>query len=100
MPEVSDKKEEISEKEKRVRSITRLYYSNPKVQEALLSFAKEREVVPRYFESFGKRPDTLQYNSDIMGLVNKGATSFHASEEIWHDPLSINSDMNQKELTE
>ncbi|MEK6908597.1 MAG: hypothetical protein AABX23_00920 [Nanoarchaeota archaeon] len=92
--------EEVSEKEKRIRAITRLYYSNPKVQEALLSFAKDREVVPRYFESFGKRPDTLQYNSDIMGLVNKGATSFHASEEIWNDPLAINSDMNQKELTE
>ncbi|MEK6915831.1 MAG: hypothetical protein AABW89_04800 [Nanoarchaeota archaeon] len=92
-------KEEISEKEKRIRSITRLYYSNPKVQEALLSFAKDREVVPRYFEAFGKRPDTLQYNSDIMGLVNKGATSFHASEEIWNDPLAINSDMTQSELS-
>ncbi|MEK6924758.1 MAG: hypothetical protein AABW71_00795 [Nanoarchaeota archaeon] len=92
--------EEVSEKEKRIRSITRLYYSNPKVQEALLFFAKDREVVPRYFESFGKRPDTLQYNSDIMGLVNKGATSFHASEEIWNDPLAINSDMTQKEMSE
>ena len=91
-------KQEISEKEKRVRAITRLYYSNPKVQEVLLNFSKNREVVPRYFESFGKRPDTLQYNSDIIGLVNKGATSFHASEEIWHNPLEINSDMNSKEL--
>ena len=33
-----------------------------------------------------------------MGLVNKGATSFHASEEIWHNPLEINSDMGSKEL--
>ncbi|MBS3083352.1 hypothetical protein J4423_00960 [Candidatus Pacearchaeota archaeon] len=89
---------EISEKEKRVRAITKLYYSNPKVQEVLLEFSKNREVVPRYFESFGKRPDTLQYTSDIMGLVNKGATSFHASEEIWHNPLEINSDMSSKEL--
>jgi hypothetical protein len=92
--------EEVSEKEKRIRSITKLYYSNPKVQETLLSFSKDREVVPRYFEGFGRRPDTLQYPSDIMGLVNKGATSFHASEEIWTDPLGINSDMSSKELTE
>jgi hypothetical protein len=100
MSEASEnKKPEISEKEKRIRSITRLYYSNPKVQQALLEFAMNREVVPRYFEGFGKRPDTLQYISDIMGLVNKGATSFHASEEIWNDPLSINSDMSQSELT-
>lgn len=95
-----DTGKEVSEKEKRVRSITKLYYSNPKVQEALLSFSLDREVVPRYFESFGKRPDTLQYNSDIMGLVNKGATSFHASEEIWNDPLAISSDMTQKEMSE
>ncbi len=96
---MSDKDEkEISEKEKRVRAITRLYYSNPKVQQALLEFAKNREVAPRYFESFGKRPDTLQYQSDIMGLVNKGATSFHASEEIWHNPLEINSEMSQVEM--
>ena len=97
---MSDKeqKEEPSEKEKRVRAITRLYYSNPKVQQALLEFAKDREVAPRYFEAFGKRPDTLQYQSDIMGLVNKGATSFHASEEIWHNPLEINSEMSHEEM--
>lgn len=89
----------MSEKEQRIKAITRLYYSNPKVQEALLSFSKNREVVPRYFEGFGKRPDTLQYVSDVMGLVNKGATSFHASEELWRDPLVINADMGTDELT-
>ncbi len=89
---------EQSEKEKRVRAITKLYYSNTQVQKALLDFAKNREVSPRYFESFGKRPDALQYQSDIMGLVNKGATSFHASEELWHNPLEINSDMSQEEM--
>ncbi len=87
-------------KEERVRAITKLYYANPKVQEALLAFSKEREVVPRYFEGFGKRPDTLQYVSDISGLVNRGATSFHASEEIWHDPLAINAEMSPEELSQ
>ncbi len=87
-------------KEERINSIKKLYYSNPKVQEVLLKFSAGREVVPRYFESFGKRPDTLQYASDIMGLVNKGATSFHASEEIWEDPLKISSDMSSEELSE
>lgn len=94
------KKEEKSEKEKRIRNITKIYYSNPKVQEAIVNFSSNREVVPRYFEGFGKRPDTIQYPSDIMGLVNKGATSFHASEEIWTDPLKISVDMNQADLTE
>ena len=89
----------MSEKEKRIRSITRIYYSNPKVIEAMFNFAKDREVVPRYFEGFGKRPDTLQYPSDIMGLVNKGATSFHSSEELWDNPLEINPDMAASEIS-
>lgn len=88
----------MEEKEARIRKITQIYYSNPKVQEAILKFSKDREVVPRYFEGFGKRPDNLQYTSDITGFVKRGATSFHASEEIWHDPLSISSEMSSREL--
>ena len=88
----------VSEKEKRIRAITKMYYSNPKIQEAMVRFGQDREVVPRYFEGFGKRPDTIQYPSDIMALANKGATSFHASEEIWNDPLKINSEMSLEEL--
>ncbi len=88
----------MEEKEKRVRAITRLYYANPKVQKAMLAFAQGREVVPRYFEGFGKRPDMLQYPSDLMGLVNKGATSFHGSEELWSDPLSLSSDITAEEM--
>ena len=96
---MSEETNEMSEREGRIRAITRFYYSQPKIQEILLSFGINREVVPRYFEGFGKRPDTLQYPSDIMGLVNKGATSFHASEEIWRDPLAINADMSTGDLT-
>jgi len=90
--------EEVSEKEKRVRGITKLYYSQPKIQRALLSFSAHREVVPRYFEGFGKRPDSLQYSSDIMGLVGKGATSFHCSEELWHDPLQLSLDLSSEQI--
>jgi len=92
------KSREISENEARIRKLTKLYYSNPKIQEALLNFSKNREVVPRYFEGFGKRPDSLNFPGDIMGLVMKGATSFHASEELWNDALQLNSDMGQDEM--
>lgn len=88
----------MEEKEKRVRALTKLYYSNPAIQQLLLEFGANREVVPRYFEGFGKRPDTIQYPSDIMGLVHKGATSFHASEEIWHDPLKLSSEITAEEM--
>ena len=90
--------EEISENEKRIRAITSIYYSKPDVQKVILDFSAKREVVPRYFEAFGKRPDTLVYPSDILSLVKKGATSFHASEEIWRDPLQLSTE--NKELSE
>ncbi len=87
-------------KEERVRALTKLYYSNPKLQQYLLEFGRNREVVPRYYEGFGKRPDMIQYPSDIIGLVAKGATSFHCSEELWHDPLQIQSSMSPGEMND
>ncbi|NCN98776.1 hypothetical protein COU62_03390 [Candidatus Pacearchaeota archaeon CG10_big_fil_rev_8_21_14_0_10_35_219] len=85
----------------RILSITSIYYSNPKIQQALFDFAKDREVVPNYNnQSFGKRPDSLQYPSDIMASVKKGATSFHASEELWHNPLELDSDFSPKQMSE
>ena len=70
-------------KEQRIRGLTQLYYSKQEVQKAIFEFSRHKEVCPRYFEGFGKRPDVLQYPGDIFELVKKGATSFHCSEEIW-----------------
>lgn len=92
--------EPISSKEERIRKITHLYYSRPDVQEALFNFSHDREVVPRYFEGFGKRPDSLQYPSDVFELAKKGATSFHCSEELWKDPLKIETGMDEKRIKE
>ncbi|MDE1848925.1 MAG: hypothetical protein KGH55_02745 [Nanoarchaeota archaeon] len=87
-------------KEQRIRKITHLYYSRQDIQEAIFSFSENREVIPRYFEGFGKRPDSLQYPGDIFEFVKKGATSFHCSEELWKDPLRIETGMNPKQLNE
>ena len=86
--------------EQRIRSIIQLYYSKPEIQKAIFEFSKNREISPRYFEGFGKRPDTLQYLSDMFELVKKGATSFHGSEELWSDPLNLSTDMNEKQHNE
>ena len=92
--------EEQSIREKRIRKITNLYYSKPEVQKAIFEFCKNRETVPRYFEGFGKRPDSFEYKGDIFELVKKGATSFHCSEEIWQDPIKISTDFNEDQLNE
>ncbi len=86
-------------KEERIKSIVRLYYSNPKVQQTIVGFSKNRETVPSYMgEAYGKRPDIIQYPSDIMGLVNKGASSFHTSEELWEEPLQLSSEITREEM--
>jgi len=93
--------EEKSTKEQRIRKITQLYYSRPDVQKAIFEFSKNREVAPSYMmESFGKRPDALEYIGDIFELVKKGATSFHCSEELWSQPLSLVTGMTEKQLNE
>lgn len=92
--------DEMSENEKRIRKITQLYYSRSDIQKAIFEFSKNREISPRYFEGFGKRPDSLQFQGDVFGLVKKGATSFHCSEEIWEDPLKIYTGMDKRESNE
>ncbi|MEN9626143.1 MAG: hypothetical protein RL557_471, partial [archaeon] len=94
----TEEKSEKSFKEQRIREITFLYYSRSDVKKALFEFAKNRETVPRYFEGFGKRPDSFQYESDILEQVKKGATSFHCSEELWSDPLELSTGLARQEL--
>ena len=91
---------EQSLKEKRIRSNATVYYSRPDVQKEIYEFCKKRETTPRFFEGFGKRPDELQFPGDVFELVKKGATSFHCSEEIWEDPLKIETGMSEEKLNE
>src|SRR3989344_1673811 len=92
-----EEKKEESFKEQRIKRITRMYYSRPEIQKNIFEFSEKREICPRYFEGFGKRPDSFQYTGDIFELVKKGATSFHCSEELWEAPLQISTNMNRKE---
>lgn len=87
-------------REQRIRKITHLYYSRPDVQKAIFEFSQNREICSRFFEGFGKRPDAFQYQSDIFELVKKGATSFHCSEELWLDPLRIQTGMAEQQANE
>ncbi len=74
------------------------FYKRKEVQEALVLHAQNKEVGLRYGDSFGKRPDTLTYPRDVLELALQGATSFHASEELWGNPLELSSESNRKDL--
>tara|TARA_Y100000310_G_scaffold344870_1_gene460140 strand:- start:3554 stop:4930 length:1377 start_codon:yes stop_codon:yes gene_type:complete len=75
------------------------FYARKDIQQVILDLAEDREIAVRYGDGgYGRRPDVLQYNSDIMELARKGVTSFHVSEERWHNPLQIVTGMPRKEL--
>lgn len=97
----NEKKPGPSAKEKRIKGLTNLYYSRKDIQKAIFDFSKNREVIPSYMmESFGKRPDSLQYPGDIFGFAKKGATSFHCSEELWKDSLQLSTEMNESQMSD
>ena len=75
------------------------FYARKDIQEEIAKLAKNRELAVRYSNgSFGKRPDVLQYPSDVLELARQGVSSFHFSEERWSDPLQLRSGMCKKHL--
>ena len=78
--------------------ITLNHYKRKEIQEEMIYSSKNREVVARFNDKFGNRPDTLNYSKDILELAKQGATSFHASEELWKNPLLLKPDLKKSEL--
>ena len=76
------------------------YYSGKVIQEQIVNSAKNKEAVIKYTDSFGKRPDIIQFEGDILDSIKKGATSFHISEEHWSDPLKLKPGMTKTQLDE
>ncbi|HLC60422.1 MAG TPA: hypothetical protein VJJ52_03250 [Candidatus Nanoarchaeia archaeon] len=74
------------------------HYKRADIQEEIITNSADREVAARFNEQFGKRPDVLRHASDILELAKQGATSFHASEELWKDPLQLDPTMRRQEL--
>ena len=77
------------------------YYSRPEIQKAIVESCPNREVsVMLGKDSFGRRPDILNYESDVLELAKQGATSFHVSEEHWQNPLKLTPGMTKRQLEE
>ena len=79
-------------------NISLSYYKRKDVQEEIIENAKDREVVARFNDKFSSRPDVLQYPRDILELAKQGASSFHASEELWKNALQLNPMMGKKDM--
>ena len=83
---------------KKVQVIAISHYARKDIQEAMFEFCKNRETVANFNNKFfAKRPDCFDYISDILNEAKNGATSFHCSEELWENPLNINTDMTPEQ---
>ncbi|MGV8162961.1 MAG: hypothetical protein ACP5N2_06545 [Candidatus Nanoarchaeia archaeon] len=76
------------------------YYKRKDVQKAMVEQAQSKEIAVRFSDYFGKRPDVLMYSEDVMEFAKKKATSFHCSEELWSNPLSLRSEIKKQEMDE
>jgi len=74
------------------------FYSRRDVQKEILRITKDREVAVCFGDKFGKRPDIIQYGSDIEELAKQGATSFHISVERWRNPLDLKTGLTRRQL--
>lgn len=82
-------------------SQTILFYKRPEIQNEIVLAAENKEIAIKFGDKgFGKRPDVLKFPQDVMEFALKGATSFHASEELWLNPLQISTSMKPKELND
>lgn len=75
------------------------HYKRREIQDAIVSHAQDKEVAVKYGDGgFGKRPDMLQHPSDILELAKNGASSFHCSEELWENPLLLDTGMKKADV--
>jgi len=75
------------------------HYKRPELQAEMISASKDREVAVKYGEKgFGKRPDTLSYQKDIIEFAKQGSTSFHVSEEHWSNVFNLDPALKKEEL--
>ncbi|MBD3355312.1 hypothetical protein GF361_04990 [Candidatus Woesearchaeota archaeon] len=75
------------------------HYKKEGIQKEMVLHAENKEVVGSFKgEGYAKRPDTLTYPRDILELAKQGITSFHASEELWSNPLQIDPMLKKQDI--
>ncbi len=74
-------------------------YKREDIQNAIIDNAIDKEVAIKFGDKgFGRRPDILKYPNDVLELAKQGASSFHASEELWRSPLQLDPMMKKKDV--
>jgi ribosomal protein S27AE len=77
------------------------YYSREDILDEIVRCSENKEVGVRFADGhFGKRPDVILNNQDIIELVKQGVISFHISEEHWKNPMKLSVITSKNELDE
>jgi len=97
---MSEEDDNFRAREAKIRAVALSYYSRKDIEKAIYEFCIKRETVPRYMEGFGKRPNSLEYPSEILSLVRNGATSFHSSEERWSSVMDLSVGKDSDDMNE
>lgn len=74
------------------------YYKRKDVREAMARQCRNKEVAVKFGSGFGKRPEVIIYDNDILSFAQRKATSFHVSEETWSAPGQLHTGMRRSEL--
>ncbi len=75
------------------------FYSRKDIQKEIVSSCNDREVGTRFLEGyFGKRPDIILTEGDVLELAKQGVSSFHVSEEHWKNPMQLAISTGKKDL--
>ena len=79
-------------------SVSLSHYKREDVQEEIIANSRDREVAMKFNDNFGKRPDVLRHKIDLLELAKQGVTSFHASEELWSNPLQLDPSLRRQDF--
>lgn len=74
------------------------FYKRPEIRQAIAEQALNKEVSIHYSNYFGKRPEAIYSDGDVLDFAKNKASSFHCSEELWRNPLQIKTGMGKKEI--
>ncbi len=75
------------------------HYNRKEILDDMVRCSQNKEVVGSFGGvGYAKRPNIIEYPQDILAEVKRGITSFHASEELWSNPLSINTELKRGEI--
>ncbi len=73
------------------------YYSRKDVADFLVKSSKNREIAGAFWDgSYDKRPNILQFPTDVFQMAKNGVTSFHLSVERWSNPMALRQDNYEK----